>query len=127
MIRNKEPIACPRPRVTRSGRVYYPVRYQNWIKDMRERLQDLHVPEGALFVDLVFVIKRPKRLRKGDRQYHDRRPDVDNMVKSVLDVLPIDDDARVVKITASKYYAAYGEDPKIELSIRSAEIKKSLD
>jgi Holliday junction resolvase RusA-like endonuclease len=49
------------------------------------------------------------------------------MVKSVLDVLPIDDDARVVKITASKYYAAYGEDPKIELSIRSAEIKKSLD
>ena len=89
MIVYREPIACPRPRVTRQGRVYYPVKYKEWIKDMRERLAEMSIPEGALHVELLFIVKRPRRLRKGERVIHSKRPDLDNMVKAVLDALPI--------------------------------------
>ena len=127
MIVYKEPIACPRPRVTRQGRTYYPMKYREWIKDMRERLSDMSVPDGALHVDLTFIVKRPKAMRKGPRVIHSKRPDLDNMVKAVLDALPIPDDAVVCSITAKKFYAAYGEDPQIEILISSAEqIKKSI-
>ena len=127
MIIDKEPIACPRPRVTRSGRVYYPVNYRDWVKDMKSRLQDIYIPEGALIVELTFVIKRPKRLKTGQREYHDKRPDVDNLVKSVLDVLPIDDDARVVKIIAEKFYASSDEEPSIELMIQNAPVYTTIE
>ena len=126
MIVYIEPIACPRPRVTRQGRVYYPVKYREWIKDMKERLADMSVPEGALHVELIFVVKRPKKMRKGDRIIHSKRPDLDNMVKALLDALPIPDDAVVCSITAKKFYAATGEDPQIEVLVSSAENKKSL-
>ena len=127
MIVYKEPIACPRPRVTRQGRTYYPMKYKEWIKDMRDRLSDMSVPVGALHVDLTFIVKRPKAMRKGARVIHSKRPDLDNMVKAVLDALPIRDDAVVCSITARKFYAATGEDPQIEILISSAEqIKKSL-
>ena len=121
MIIDIKPIACPRPRVTRQGRVYYPMNYKVWIKDMS-------IPDGALHVDLTFIVKRPQRLRKGERIIHSKRPDLDNMIKSVLDALPIPDDAVVCSITARKYYGATGEDPKIEMVISSAEsTKKSLE
>lgn len=121
------PIACPRPRVTKQGRTYYPMRYKTWIKDMRERLKDMSIPDGALHVELLFIVKRPKYMRKGQRIIHSKRPDLDNMIKAVLDALPIPDDAVVCSISASKYYAATGEDPQIEILISSAEqIKKSL-
>ena len=121
------PKACPRPRVTKQGRTYYPVNYKNWIKEMRARLADMSIPEGALHVDLTFIVKRPKAMRKGDRVIHSKRPDLDNMVKAVLDALPIPDDAVVCSISAKKFYAATGEDPQIEILISSAEqIKKSI-
>ena len=127
MIVYIEPIACPRPRVTRQGRTYYPVKYKNWIKDMRERLKDMSVPDGALHVELTFIVKRPKAMRKGKRVIHIKRPDLDNMVKAILDALPIPDDAVVCSITAKKFYGATGEDPQIEILISSAEqIKKNL-
>ena len=127
MIVYIEPIACPRPRVTWQGRSYYPVKYKNWIKDMRERLKDMSVPDGALHVELTFIVKRPKAMRKGKRVIHIKRPDLDNMVKAILDALPIPDDAVVCSITAKKFYGATGEDPQIEILISSAEqIKKNL-
>jgi len=123
MIVNIPPIACPRPRVTRQGRTYYPMNYKIWIKDMRERLSDMSIPEGALHVDLVFVVKRPQRLKKGERVIHSKRPDLDNMIKAVLDALPIKDDAVVCSLSASKYYASSDEEPSIELHVISAEKK----
>ena len=109
MIIEIAPTACPRPRVTRSGRVYYPVKYREWVKEMKGRLSDVYVPDGPIMVELTFVIHRPKRLGTGEREYHDKRPDLDNLVKSVLDALPIEDDARVVKIVADKFYASSDE------------------
>jgi len=87
----------------------------------------MSVPEGALHVELTFIVKRPKAMRKGKRVIHIKRPDLDNMVKAILDALPIPDDAVVCSITAKKFYAATGEDPQIEILICSAEqIKKNL-
>lgn len=127
MIVYMQPIACPRPRVTKQGRSYYPMKYKIWIKDMRERLSDMTIPAGPLHVDLLFIVKRPKYMRKGERQIHSKRPDLDNMIKALLDALPINDDAVVCSITAKKFYGASGEDPQIEILITSAEqIKKSI-
>ena len=127
MIVSIEPIACPRPRVTRQGSTYYPMRYKIWIREMRERLQDMPIPDGSLHVDLLFIVKRPKAMKTPpERVLHSKRPDLDNMVKSVLDALPIEDDARIVSLSARKYYAAAGEDPQIELHVMSCDEKKSL-
>ena len=126
MIIELAPVACPRPRVTRSGRVYYPVKYREWVKEMKERLSDVYVPDGPIIVEITFVIQRPQRLGAGEREYHDKRPDIDNLVKSVLDALPIDDDARVVKIIADKFYASSDEGPSIELMIQNAPIYTTI-
>lgn len=121
MIVQIDPIACPRPRVTRQGRTYYPKKYKDWVKVMTKRLSDLSIPEGGLHVDLVFVVKRPKSLKKGDRILHTKRPDLDNMIKAVLDALPIKDDAVFCSISAKKYYAAFEELPQIEIYIKSTQ------
>ena len=123
MIINIAPKACPRPRVTRQGRAYYPMNYKVWIKEMRERISDMSIPEGSIHVDLVFVVKRPKRLKTGGREIHSKRPDLDNMIKAVLDALPIKDDAVVSSLTAAKFYASSEEEPSIEINVISTEKK----
>ena len=118
MIHPIEPVACPRPRVTRTGRVYYPKKYQEWIKEAKIHFSKMTIPKGAVHIDVIFVFHRPKRLKRyGDREIHDKRPDLDNCVKALLDALPMDDDCRVSSIRARKYYAAWDELPNIELYV----------
>lgn len=118
MIVQIEPVACPRPRVTRSGRVYYPKKYQDWIKSMKKTLESLEIPEGAIHIEVTFIFHRPRRFsRYGGREIHAKRPDLDNCVKSLLDALPLGDDCRVASIQARKYYAAWDESPNIEFSL----------
>lgn len=120
MILPIEPVACPRPRVARNGRVYYPKKYQDWIKEAKIHLKDMILPKGAIHVEIIFVFHRPKRLKRyGDRVIHDKRPDLDNCVKALLDALPMDDDCRVSSIRARKYYAAWDELPNIEIYVES--------
>lgn len=125
MVIYRQPVATPRPRVTRFGKVYYTKNYKEYIKELRADLQHYEIPEGALSVSIRFVLKRPKRLRKGDRVIHDKRPDLDNLVKGVLDALPIDDDARVVQLSAIKWYASSDEQPNILLEITQFQPKKN--
>ena len=118
MIHPIEPVACPRPRVTRTGRVYYPKKYQEWIKEAKIHFSKMIIPKGAVHIDVIFVFHRPKRLKRyGEREIHDKRPDLDNCVKALLDALPMDDDCRVSSIRARKYYAAWDELPNIELLV----------
>ncbi len=120
MILPIEPVACPRPRVARNGRVYYPKKYQDWINEAKIHLKDMILPKGAIHVEIIFVFHRPKRLKRyGDRVIHDKRPDLDNCVKALLDSLPMDDDCRVSSIRARKYYAAWDELPNIEIYVES--------
>jgi Holliday junction resolvase RusA-like endonuclease len=118
IIIKQKPQATPRPRATKRGTVYYPAGYKKYIAALREELQYLEIPEGPLHAEIIFIMPRIQRLPKhGNRVIHTKRPDLDNMVKAVLDGLPIDDDARVCSIHAIKYYAASGEDAHIQLTI----------
>jgi hypothetical protein len=46
-------------------------------------------------------------------------------LKGVLDAIPIDDDARVVQLSAIKWYASSDESPNILLEITQFQPKKN--
>ena len=119
-----EPKAQPRVRVPKSGHAYTP----DTAKGFKERVHwesKKHCPQPVgdssipIRVDITFYLKRPKRLcRKKDPQgpiFATKKPDRDNLDKSVLDALTgagvLLDDAQVVSGTLEKYYHAIGEGP----------------
>jgi len=75
---------------------------------------------GPVGIDLDFVLPRPGRLKSGGRLPAPRKPDIDNLCKSVLDALNglmWLDDAQVCRLTASKWYAASGEKAHTRVSV----------
>ncbi len=71
--------------------------------------------DGALVLRCVFTMPKPKSAPKSRRTFADRKPDVDKLLRSVLDALVagalIADDARVVDVTRlAKVFP--GEDPE---------------
>ena len=123
---NIQPVSTPRPRATRRGTVYYPKKYKDYLADLREELLDMEIPDGPLYAEIIFTLPRPKRLSKnGDRVLHTKRPDIDNLCKGVLDSLPIKDDARIVCLSAVKYYAASYEQAHMEILITRFNPKKN--
>ena len=54
-------------------------------------------------------------MKKGERIPHTKKPDLDNLVKGLLDALPWDDKL-IHSIRAYKVYAATGENPSICIS-----------
>lgn len=63
--------------------------------------------QGPVSVDLVFEIKRAKRPIGFCKDYPAKKPDLDNLIKAVLDCMQpiiIQDDYKVVQIKASKVY-----------------------
>ena len=111
IILNIEPKATPRPRVARN-RAYYPKSYTQWKKAAKSLLPRLEAPTGSIHI--CFVFKRPKRLKIGPRQPHDKRPDLDNLCKSVFDLFDFDDGI-ISHFSAEKVYGATGETPRIEI------------
>lgn len=89
--------------------------------------------KGALLVSEVYVFKRPKRLiwtdRPMPREPHTAKPDEDNLSKSLRDALSgilwVDDRQIVGRCEGSgpisKWYAASGESPHVEIEVRSLE------
>jgi Holliday junction resolvase RusA-like endonuclease len=88
-----------------------------------------HVPQqciqGPISLSLTFVMKRPvalngKKFKQG-RIPFDKRPDTDNLCKGFTDALVgfWTDDSQITELHASKWYAAKGELPKIEVIIKS--------
>ena len=106
-----EPTACPRPKVTKYG-TYYPKKYKDFLRKARFALADMQ-PCNEL--QICFVIKRPKNMKKGGRIAHTKKPDLDNLIKSILDALPFDDKI-VHSIRAFKVYAAHDEHPAIVIT-----------
>lgn len=106
----------------RSGRVSLvesSKREKPWRQDVMEAA--LHARGGASALDgplrmrLVFTVPKPKSAPKSRRTWPDRKPDVDKLLRSVLDALVsagvIADDARVVDMTRlAKVFV--GEDPE---------------
>ncbi len=81
--------------------------------------------EGPLCLELLFVVSRPKRLRrKKDPEGlipHDKKPDLDNLVKAALDGLTQAgiwrDDAQVARLTTEKVYAEKDGLPRIQVRL----------
>lgn len=132
-----QPVACPRPRVTKFG-TYYPKTYKKFIAASKVLINE-HVIEfiddnkqllkaGALSIDYTFIFRRPKALQakkySAERILHIKRPDLDNLIKAVNDLLQntglIKDDSQICSITASKHYAGKNESSSITIKIKRA-------
>jgi Holliday junction resolvase RusA-like endonuclease len=76
--------------------------------------------DGAVKVALMFFMPRPKRCV---RVRPSVRPDLDKLVRSVLDALQragvYEDDARVCRVDASKHYATTDLCPGVEITVES--------
>ena len=128
-----DPVACPRPRVTKTGRTYYPARYDAWRRaaalEVRAQLAGADPLRGPVVLEVVIVHPRPKRAPRGlkawwgpGRVVKATRPDIDNGAKAVLDALDagglLSDDGQVVALTVCEWYAAEDEDSGVSVTAR---------
>lgn len=97
-------------------------RVKPWRQDVREAaLADGTRVTGPVSVDLLFMMPRPKSAKAG--QAADKRPDLDKLVRAVLDALTsagtFEDDARVIDLHARKRLTAPGEQTGCRIVVRS--------
>ena len=113
-----EPVAKQRPRLTRSGHAYTPAKtrdyealiHREWVDQCGET-----AIEGAIEVNVTFGMRVPKSFSSVKRSKALSgeikpavRPDIDNLVKAVLDALngvAFKDDGQITKINALKVYS----------------------
>jgi len=77
--------------------------------------------DGAVSVDLKFYIYRPKSVSEKKRPHPTVKPDIDKLVRAILDALKgkiYTEDARVCGVCASK---DYGDPPRVEIQVREVE------
>lgn len=116
------PMALPRPRIVSRP---FPHLYETKeskqyklaiVEHCQAKLIEAGAPfGGALDVDLVFRVARPKAATPKKRPFPSVKPDIDNFAKMVLDALnpaerlyfrgAWEDDAQVVELTVKKLYA----------------------
>ena len=114
-----------RHRVARNGRMYDPSskdKKQTWLQIA------LHCPKlplaGDISIKLVFYMARPKNhyrtgkykhlLKDNVSEYHSYKPDLDNMVKLICDVIQgkgrmICDDSQICMLQAEKVWGFKGK------------------
>ena len=127
------PVAKGRPRMTRQGHTYTPqktVAYENLVRleYQRQCVSFKFGTDAPLDVRITAYYPIPKSVSKKKRQMmvsHQlrpmKRPDTDNVCKSILDSLngvAYYDDAQVVDCQVRKFY---GEDPRVFVKIISLE------
>ena len=124
-----EPVACPRPRVTKRGIAYYPEAYRNFKKSsvdvLTSQWKDPPLTK-PLSVSIIFLHTKPKsKVRKKTANVRiprvRARGDLDNFIKSILDSLQsggvIKNDSQVWKIEAESWYAALDEQASITITL----------
>ena len=101
-----------RPRATKIGNravMYTPTQtkqFENYVKLVAAQYAPEDLLTTALEVRLDFFFHRPKSLPKKIR-YHTKKPDIDNLAKSVLDALEgiiYVNDAQVISLIVTKDY-----------------------
>lgn len=106
------PIAKARIRAFRKGRyigVYTPDKSRSWedfIKFQSLGYKPEKLPEDPVIIFASFYLPRPKSLPK-KIIHHTKRPDLDNLLKSVLDALQglfFKNDSQIIQLTGSKVY-----------------------
>lgn len=126
------PVAKGRPRVTKWG-TYTPektVNYENLVQfSYLQEYKGFEPMEGYLKVEAYFFMPIVKSTSKKNRQLMlerkilpDKKPDVDNMIKSITDSLneiAYADDKQIVEVHAYKFYA---EEPEAVIMISTINI-----
>lgn len=118
------PIGSPRPRFRNTGRyvqTYMPASYTKHKDFIREQMPNVLL-NGNLKVTLSFYFKVPKSWSNRKKllaigQYKRTKPDIDNLIKTVLDAANDHlwkDDNQIVEIHSFKQYA---EESKIILEV----------
>jgi Holliday junction resolvase RusA-like endonuclease len=106
-------------------------RHQSWRAEVARAGRDWRaaagMPEpldGPVEVSIVFYLEKPASRPKGV-VFADRKPDIDKLVRSVLDSLTdagvLREDSRVVDLHALKLYARRGASPGVVIVVRPAE------
>lgn len=137
-----EPIAQPRHkfRIMGKGKAAIPVPYipkSHPVHAWKQAIALLYrangggpkIDEGPIEVSLGFVLLRPdsyttKRGPNG-REWHDRRPDSDNLCKAVLDALKgiaWHDDSQIARLSIAKVMAAAGEPLGLWITVARIEV-----
>lgn len=127
-----EPKAKARPRMsTKTGIAYTPketIQYENWVKTCFVNQSGIADSEdrfrGQISARIIAYYSIPKSISKKKREEMlqgkirpVKKPDIDNIVKSILDSLnkiAYDDDSQVVKCDIEKFY---DENPRVEVEI----------
>ncbi|MFG1794191.1 RusA family crossover junction endodeoxyribonuclease [Nocardia sp. NPDC049149] len=76
--------------------------------------------EGAVGVDLMFVMPRPKSTPKSKTPPATRRPDADKLARAILDAVTgvvFSDDSQVIDLRSRKRLARIGEVPGVAIHI----------
>ncbi len=121
------PVAKARPRVTKSGRAYTPQKtrsYEDLVKWSYIQNYGTVTLERPLAVEIVFYMPMPKSATNPQKSKMLRgeikpvkRPDIDNLAKTVLDGLngvAYKDDNQIIELKLQK---RYGENPRTQVFI----------
>lgn len=104
-------------------------RVKGWRSDVRAALiDDRGQPrayfDGPVHVDVAFVMPRPKSAPKKREPAADKKPDIDKLLRAVLDSVSSSgvwrDDSQVVSVISEKRIAKLGETPGCHLLITNA-------
>lgn len=123
-----QPVALGRPRVGKNGRLYTPRTSREYQQFQLEALGgkwEQGKLEGAIRIQMTFISKRPKRIKTKGRTWKNTKPDLDNHIKMVLDILTKwgiwEDDNQVTSLQAEDFYASENEEPHTIFTIYTKE------
>jgi len=91
--------------------------WQRLVADAAQGHRPEKLYDGAVSVDLKFYIYRPKSVSEKKRPHPTVKPDVDKLVRAIMDALKgvvYTEDARVCDVSATK---AYGDPPRVEIQV----------
>ncbi len=105
-------------------RLYDPAKSRDWKQVVQFHasmaVSEPYAPSVALEVQLTFYLPRPKSLPRKVTE-HVKRPDLDNLGKSVMDALnkvAYHDDSQIVDVHKKKVYTQENIKPGVRIQIR---------
>ena len=121
------PVAKGRPRLGKFG-TYTPsktINYENLVKISYLNVQDDKLYDKAIKIEIWAIFEPTKTERKSKKKYtellgqpYTKKPDIDNIAKSILDALndvAYDDDSHIAELIVHKLY---GEQAKAIIEIK---------
>lgn len=121
-----DPIGKARPRFSKYG-TYTPKKTKSFEDHVKisavSQMKEMRAKpiEGAIAAHIKFIIKRKKSVK---RKYATVKPDLDNMIKAIMDALngvAYKDDCQVVQLMAEKVYTETSDSGRITVELRGLE------